>query len=108
MEKTMTKKIITSLTAEQKARFPEFVNKWTEIGLSTSPADRPRAEKAISGLYKLANLKEPKIIWLPCPISATLSAVCYTSLIQHRLVEGNSAVRSAVYSAVYSAVDSAV
>src|ERR1700735_1341456 len=115
-------KQITKLTPAQEARFPEFVRKWTSIGLSTQPADRPRAEKAIAGLYKLANLKEPRVIWLPCPISAALSATFYAKAIQHRLVErpkgatvgsavGSavySAVGSAVYSAVYSAVDSAV
>lgn len=57
-------KTITSLTAAQKARFPEFTRKWIEIGLSTKPADRERAEKAIAGLYKIANLKEPRVIWL--------------------------------------------
>jgi phage baseplate assembly protein W len=102
-------KKITKLTPEQEARFPEFVQKWIKLGLSTEPADRPRAEAAIAGLYKLANLKEPRVIWLPCPISAALSAVCYASLIQHRLVaRGEINKKTAVDSAVYSAVDSAV
>ncbi len=116
-------KKITKLTVGQEARFPEFVRKWIDIGLSTAPADRPRAETAIGGLYRLAKLKEPRVIWLPCPISAALSAVCYAAIIQHRLVEQpskkpavhsavnsavNSAVRLAVYSAVRLAVDSAV
>ena len=106
-------KTITKLTPAQEARFPEFVRKWIDIGLSTAPADRPRAEAAIAGLYRLAKLKEPRVIWLPCPISAALSAVCYASLIQHHLDEKapkavHSAVRSAVDSAVHSAVHSAV
>ena len=110
-------KTIVKLTAEQKARFPEFTKKWIDIGLSTQPADRMRAETAIAGLYRLSKLKEPRVIWLPCPISAALSAVFYAKLIQHRLDPGKkkpvdsavrSAVRSAVYSAVYSAVGSAV
>ena len=106
--------MITSLTPEQKALFPVYTRKWIEIGLSTKPADRPRAEKAIAGLYRLAKLKEPRVIWLPCPISAAMSAVCYAALIQHRFVSRDeklavgSAVESAVRSAVYSAVDSAV
>lgn len=32
---------INSLTPEQIARFPEFVKRWTDIGLCTDPADRP-------------------------------------------------------------------
>jgi len=105
--------MITKLTAAQEARFPEFVKKWIDIGLSTKPANRPRAERAIAGLYGLANLKEPKIIWLPCPLSAALSAVCYAAIINERLtgqkgVTRQNNVYSAVGSAVRSAVDSAV
>jgi phage baseplate assembly protein W len=104
----MSKKIM-ALTAEQKARFPEFVRKWTATGLSTQPADRERAESAIRGLYALTQLKEPRVIWLPCPISAALSAVCYAAIIQHRIVGAEVAAKNVeVYSAVYSAVDSAV
>ena len=111
MAKTSTTKI-KKLTEAQQSRFPEFVDKWIKIGLSTEPADRPRAEKAIAGIYRLANLKEPRVIWLPCPISAALSAVCYAAIINHRLVAAAKSdthpVRSAVGSAVYSAVGSAV
>ncbi len=102
-------KKIEKLTPEQEARFPEFVRKWIDIGLSTQPADRERAERAIAGLYGLAKLRQPRVIWLPCPISAALSAVCYSALIKKRLVsEENKPVGSAVGGAVYSAVDSAV
>ena len=94
-------KVINKLTKEQEARFPEFTRKWIEIGLSTKPADRDRAEKAIVGLYRLAKLKEPRVIWLPCPISAALSAVVYAKIIQHRLEpKAKKAVDSAVGSAV--------
>lgn len=42
---------IESLTPEQVARFPEFVERWTNIGLCTDPADRPAAERAIHETY---------------------------------------------------------
>ena len=105
----MAEKIMT-LTAAQKARLPEFARKWIEIGLSTQPADREKAERAIKGLYRLAKLKEPRVIWLPCPISAALSAMLYARLVSSKRlgIEVGSAVRSAVDSAVYSAVGSAV
>ena len=99
---TLSIEKITKLTPEQEARFPEFVAKWTSIGLSTQPADRPRAEAALKGLYALAELREPRIIWLPCPLSAGLSSVVCAQIVN------SSAVDSAVGSAVYSAVDSAV
>jgi hypothetical protein len=47
---------IESLTAAQEARFSEFVEKWTQIGLSTEPADRSRAEAAIRDMYKRQDL----------------------------------------------------
>ena len=105
--------LITKLTKAQEARFPEFVQKWTKIGLSTQPADRIRSERAISGLYELAKLKPPRVIWLPCPISGALAALVYTQVRGHLRGERSeprvrSAVRSAVGSAVDSAVDSAV
>ena len=40
--------MITELTKEQKARFPEFVDKWIKIGLSTERANRPKAERESS------------------------------------------------------------
>src|SRR5438477_432641 len=100
---------ISQLTREEQARFPEFVEKWVAIGLSTEPADRPRSERAIARLYELAHLKPARVFWLPCPISGALSAVVYAALLKK--VGGSavdSAVDSAVRSAVRSAVDSAV
>ena len=110
--------LITRLAPDQEARFPEFVKKWIAIGLSTAPADRERAERAIRGLYALAKLKEPQMIWLPCPMSAALSVIAYAHVMAKRhLASGetsrthddiSSTVRSAVGSAVDSAVRSAV
>ena len=105
--------LITQLTKAQEARFPEFVDKWVASGLSTQPADRIRSERAISGLYQLAKLKEPRVIWLPCPLSAALAAVVYTQVRgalhgEQSELPVRSAVDLAVYSAVYSAVGSAV
>ena len=99
---------LTKLTPAQKGRFGEFVGKWIEIGLSTS-TDREKSEVAIRGLYALAKLTEPRVIWLPCPISAALSVVVYAKLIRSRMApEKTASKKPAVYSAVYSAVDSAV
>ena len=65
---------IEQLTPEQIARFPEFVKRWTEIGLCTAPADRPRAEAAIIESYKYAGLKPPKqIVWCGSPLSQGLT-----------------------------------
>ena len=101
-------KKLTELTLAQEGRFGEFVSKWTDIGLSTT-TDREKSEIAIRGLYALAKLKQPRVIWLPCPISAALSAVVYAKLAPKKSAKSvGSAVDSAVGSAVYSAVGSAV
>jgi hypothetical protein len=101
----MAKKI-TSLTEAQVARFPEFVDKWIKIGLSTEPADRERAERAIKGLYGLAQLREPRVIWLPCPLSAAMAAFSYYALTAQR--RQKTAVGTAVDTAVDTAVRTAV
>jgi hypothetical protein len=63
----MTKKI-ESLTPEQEARFPEFVDRWLKIGLCTDPVDRPKAEAAIRLCYIKTNLKPPdEIVWCLSP-----------------------------------------
>jgi hypothetical protein len=98
--------MIKSLTKEQRAKFPEYVDKWIKIGLCTEPADREKAENAIRGLYLLAKLRKPKIIWLPCPFSAALATVIYAKLINTKTV--SSAVDSAIRSEVSLAVSSAV
>ena len=59
--------MIDSLTPEQTAKFGQYVKYWTEVGLCTKPADRPRAEAAIKWMYKAANLAEPKIVWSGSP-----------------------------------------
>ena len=65
---------IERLTPEQKARFGEFVEKWTKVATCTVPADRPRAEAAISELYKQVGLTPPrKIVWCGSPLSMLLT-----------------------------------
>ena len=64
---------IDRLTKEQEDRFQEFVAKWTDIGLSTAPADRPRAERAIAGMYAGSGLDLPRIVWCGSPLSQALT-----------------------------------
>ena len=64
-------KKIETLTAEQQAQFHEYVRRWTEIGLSTSPADHAGAEAGVRQAYQAAGLPPPKrIIWCQSPLSA--------------------------------------
>jgi hypothetical protein len=51
--------MITELTAEQQARFGEFVDKWLTIGFSTGPVDVEAAKAAAIVCYEKAGLKPP-------------------------------------------------
>lgn len=62
-----------NLTQEQTARFDEFVEKWTKIGLCTEPANRPAAEDAIQRAYIQAGLKPPRIVWTTSPMASALT-----------------------------------
>ena len=68
------------LRPAERASIPEFVEKWTAIGLSTAPVDHQQAERALCQLYALAGLVEPHIVWVPCPLTAMLSAIVYTTI----------------------------
>lgn len=68
----MSHKSVT-LTPEQIAELPEIAAKWVAIGLSTDPADRPRAEAAIRWLYDQAGKAEPRIIWCGSPLSQAIT-----------------------------------
>jgi hypothetical protein len=68
------------LSREERAHIPEFIEKWIAIGLSTTPVDLPRAERALCQLYISAGLVEPHIVWVPCPLTGMLSAIVYTKI----------------------------
>jgi hypothetical protein len=65
--------MITKLTKAQRDRFPEFVDKWTKIGLCTEPANRKEAEKGVIEAYGVAGLKAPRIVWCGSPLSQGLT-----------------------------------
>ena len=65
--------MITKLSAEQIKRFPEFIDKWTNIGLSTQPANRKEAERGIVESYRIAGLEPPRIVWCGSPLSQGLT-----------------------------------
>ncbi|MBO2464870.1 DUF6745 domain-containing protein [Actinomadura violacea] len=45
-------------------------DEWLGRALSVRPADRPAAEAAISGLYRLAGFDSPRFHWVPSPLAA--------------------------------------
>jgi hypothetical protein len=69
----MAKKI-EKITPEHEARFPEWVDKWVKIGLSTEPADFDKAEAAALKAYDLCGLKRPLVVLrVGSPYAATVA-----------------------------------
>ena len=99
--------MIEKLTKEQIARFPEFVERWTKIGLCTDPADRPKAEAAIIDCYKYAGLAPPKkIVWCGSPLSQGLTRAI---ILDKKLTEGiGKSVRDSVQASVRASVQASV
>ena len=63
--------ILNELNAEQTKGLEIIKNKYLDIGLDCSPADRPTAEKGINDIYIQAGLKVPrKIFWFDDPVQA--------------------------------------
>ena len=67
---------ITTITPEQIGRFPEWVAKYIEIGLSTAPADFDAAQAAALKAYELCDLGKPMIVLrMSSPYGATLGGI---------------------------------
>ena len=103
----MTKNKIESLTEKQKSRFQEFVQKWTDIGLCTDPANREQAEISINLCYDAAGLKRPeKIIWCGSPLSM---AITHTVLKDEKLKANlGDSVGASVWDSVGASVGASV
>ena len=99
---------IESLTPEQIARFPEYVARWTDIGLRTEPASRGAAEDAIREMYRAGGKEPPKkIVWCGSPLSQGLTRAI---ILDKKLVAdvGKSvaaSVRASVWDSVYGQHD---
>lgn len=62
--------MITSLTKEQSDRFPEFVKKWTEIGLSTKSLNKAKIKEGLKSAYAEVKKPSPKGHRLICKTNA--------------------------------------
>lgn len=70
--------MITSLTEEQKAKFPEYVAKWIAVGTCTEPANRAEAEDGVRQAYTLVGKTPPsKIYWFDSPLSGMVGVAAY-------------------------------
>ena len=76
---TATVSKIEKLTPAQAAKIPAFRDEWLSHGLSTKPADRPRAEAGVRLAYEAAGLAPPTtFIWLDSPHAGAIGAFLLT------------------------------
>ena len=64
--------VADELTTEQKKYIHDWQERYLNAGLSTKPADRFRAERAIAEIYKTIKLETPKMIWALSPYQANI------------------------------------
>jgi hypothetical protein len=101
-------KKINRLTAEQEAKFPDYIKQWTEIGLSTEVANRPRAEMAIRRMYEIAGLPPPKnIVWCGSPLSMAVTRAILLKMPDF-LKKVRARVRASVRDSVWTSVGDSV
>ncbi len=99
---------IDRLTKDQVAQFGEWSRKWTEIGLSTEPADFDKATEAALNGYALANLKRPMVILrMGSPYGATVGGALAWMLLRE-LGESQASVQQQVRQQVEQQVEQQV
>jgi len=73
-KRPVTRTKIVELTEAERARFPEWVDRWVKIGMCTEPADRERFEKGARACYRFSGLAEPKIVtWVASPMALAIA-----------------------------------
>ncbi len=103
---------IESLTDEQRSRFPEYIDRWIRIGLSTEPADWAAAEEGIRDAYRIAHLTPPRIVHCSSPMAMALTraVLLHGSASVGDSVGGSvrASVRASVWASVWASVGASV
>ena len=98
------KQKIETLTESQKSKLPEYIEKWTKIGLSTEPANRQKAEEGVRKAYEDAGLSTPRIVWCSSPLTQGLVRAIILSIFKNGLKEIGASVRDSVWDSVWASV----
>lgn len=102
--------MIKELTPEQIAKFPEYVEKFTKLGLSTEPFtenSKVEIKKIMNKVYKAGGLKAPKyLIYLDSPLACLYGFMYFKKLMEilNKTAIAQTQVRSQVESQVRSQV----
>lgn len=73
-----------TLTKEQEAYLPKYVEDMLKIGQCTARSDRPTAEKYIRKLYSKTKRDQPTFIWMDGPMSGFLAIEIFKDLYLNR------------------------
>lgn len=97
-------KKIETLTDAHRARFPEYVERYTALGLSCEPADKPRAERGIRAHYECAKIPCPQaFVWVSSPIVLSFAAPIAAALIERGRPVADSALPGLINQTLRSA-----
>ncbi len=109
MATAAVKKILTELTADQRAAMPGWGEKWIAIGLSTERMDLARFEEGARACYRFAGLDELRVVVpVSSPLALSLAAPIASYLLATRPWERPNRRKGAVGDAVRGAVGDAV
>jgi hypothetical protein len=92
--------IINKLTPEQKAKIPEFIEKY--VSLASQPTNRVKATKAVQDLYENAGFKKPIVIFGQSPLATANMAFMTKILFENKLVKDGSYLSNELNSHIYS------
>ena len=102
--------MIEKLTDAQIAKFPEYVKKWTDIGLSCDPLDFERAKRGVMLAYESAGKSQPKkIVVCDSPLSGSITASILKSSVRASVGDSvRASVRASVRDSVWDSVRASV
>ena len=101
---------IEKLTAEQEQALVAYHAECMAIGTSTAPADRPRAEAAISKMYQFIGKPQPTFIWCDSPATCILARFVLQEWLKTAKEKSSlgSSLRSSLWSSLESSLGSKV
>jgi len=109
---------IEKLTAEQEQALVAYHAECMAIGTSTAPADRPKAEAAISKMYQFIGKPQPKFIWCDSPATCILARLVLQEWLKTAKDESSlwsslesslgSSLRSSLWSSLGSSLESSL
>lgn len=101
--------MIDKLTPEQEAKFPYYVKKWCDIGLSTEPTDMIEAVKHIKDAYQSAEIDPPNYFIGPVdgPYEAAVAEMLLNKYVENKVEFKNAAdLNSKILSELHGVINS--